>query len=316
MNLELAHGLFAPLPTGSSYEVVEVGGSFLRIVSVDWKLDVRVHHRIRISHSDREHLIETVAKQIASIPAVAKPLSIVWSFPLRNGCCTAVGKGFPQSLVGLDVAAATNKALEDIGSPARVVALVNDGTAAMIAARFVYASCSAMLIVGTGINIHIYDAGIYNTEISFLDLGITPPDLKTAQPLEDLVGGRAIERMVSSLAGRPVGFEETWDALNDGKSPLHRAAQSVINNAAILVAASLYGILLFWFPKVKVHTVCYTGSIISQPAFLELVRQKMNVLRLHYATTVDLVRLDAGPQLGAAILAANIPVNGKNTSSQ
>lgn len=284
--------------------VVDVGGSTLRVSRVRLP-DVAVETLLNRQISERAKV--DIFGWLSDIlrPLCLEEVAVGWSFPLLNGCIQPMGKGFRDKYVGRDLLGV----FRSVGVNA--VSVTHDGTAALLAEHYTNAKCNISLTLGTGVNISVFKSSecIVNTEISMLgreDLCATlklPFDSRFDldpgfQPLEAMIGGPQLGKLVSKLCMMPITTDELWGLPKS--DPKFDATHYVLDRAAFLVAGSLHAVA-GKFGYAGICEIAYTGGVIAQERFRELLDPYLSLGSRVTGIQFRLKPQSKGSEIGAAV---------------
>ncbi|KNC24781.1 hypothetical protein FF38_06035 [Lucilia cuprina] len=242
-------------------------------------------------------------------------LCISWSFPLENGKILIMGKNFNLKFINCDLLTCFNQFLNPQFNAEFVT---HDGSALLIAGLNLY-NCPMALTLGSGININVLNSSgeLVNTEISQLGTELSPIRLpkqeydisgtlaSEIQPLEVQVGGLYLGELVSNYLKMDVKTEQLFnlDNLNLNEVQLTEV-NWILNRAARLAAECIYTVAIaFIDPDQSGLNVAYTGGLIGNLKFRELVEFECSKLAHIYNFGVKLVECDNGSEIGAGIAA-------------
>ena len=264
------------LPNGNEvgdYLALDVGGSTFRLALIHLKgkssggaedLQVRHTRKFDINEDIRrlqgEAFFDWMAARIADmlhetqydpVPHAPLPMGLAWSFPVeqtspRSGKLLAMGKGFCATLgvEGQDLSDLIMRACSRRSLPVEMRAIVNDGSATLLAKAYRDPSTRMSLILGTGTNASVFlptaalsrdkfgarpdkwfaaaERVLVNTEMSMLGRHILPTtrwddELNTRhrlpdfQPLEYLITGRYLGEIVRLIIVDAVASVDLFD---------------------------------------------------------------------------------------------------------
>lgn len=180
-NIPMIPGWVLDFPTGSEtgdYLAIDLGGTNLRVVLVKLLGNSRfdttqskyaLHKHMRTASADElwgfiaECLQKFVNEFYPEGVSALLPLGFTFSFPasqdtITQGILQRWTKGFDIAGVeGKDVVPMLQAAIEKLGVPVKVVALINDTTGTLVASMYADVETKMGLIFGTGVNGAYFD---------------------------------------------------------------------------------------------------------------------------------------------------------------